>query len=162
MHLLLLRPGGLPRRRHRLGTELRVRDRDTRGALLRQGTPARERRPLGAGDREEHLARRALPVTLLKPLPVGKRSARHCQVGQVKAILRVELRHRRVAFDHHIAEIDPNPAKPTTCTFAQLDVCFRGLARANKVGKTMTGGAVSEKPSLSASFLPSGVAPMMT
>ncbi len=53
-----------------------------------------------------------------------------------------------VAFDHHIAEIDPNPAKPTTCTFAQLDVCFRGLARANKVGKTMTSGAVSEKPSL--------------
>jgi hypothetical protein len=30
-----------------------------------------------------------------------------------------------------IAEIDPNPAKPTTCTFAQLDVCFRGPARAN-------------------------------
>ena len=29
---------------------------------LRQGTAARERRPLGAGDREEHLARRALPM----------------------------------------------------------------------------------------------------
>jgi hemoglobin len=53
-----------------------------------------------------------------------------------------------VAFDHHIAEIDRNPAEPTTCTFDQLDVCFRGLARANKVGKTMTSGAVSEKPSL--------------
>src|ERR1700724_4474487 len=62
MHLLRPLPGGLPGRRHRLGTELRVRDRDTRGALLRQGTPARERRPLGAGDREEHLARRALPM----------------------------------------------------------------------------------------------------
>ena len=45
-----------------LGPNLRVRDRDTRGALLRQGTPARERRPLGAGDREEPLARRAISI----------------------------------------------------------------------------------------------------
>src|SRR3979411_2295998 len=62
MHLLRPLPGGLPRRRHRLGTEFRVRDRDPRGALLRQGTPARERRPLGARDRQEHVARRAVSV----------------------------------------------------------------------------------------------------
>src|SRR3979411_530929 len=62
MHLLRPLPGGLPRRRHRLGTEFRVRDRDPRGALLRQGTPARERRPLGARGRQEHIARRAVSV----------------------------------------------------------------------------------------------------
>src|SRR6185437_16176086 len=47
----------------RPGTERRVCDRDTRGALLRQGALARERRPLGGGDREEHLARRALSIS---------------------------------------------------------------------------------------------------
>ena len=57
-----LLPGGLPGRRHRRGPELRVRDRDARGALLRQGAPARERRPLGARDRQEPRARRAVPV----------------------------------------------------------------------------------------------------
>ena len=31
------------------------------------------------------------------------------------------------AFYHHITEIDPNPAETTTCTFAQLDICFRRL-----------------------------------
>ena len=56
MHLLRLLPGGLPGRRHRPGTKLRVRDRDTRGTLLQQGTPACERRPLGAGDRKEYIA----------------------------------------------------------------------------------------------------------
>ena len=50
---------------HRPGTKRRVRDRDTRGALLRQGALARERRPLGARDREEHLARRPLSVSLV-------------------------------------------------------------------------------------------------
>jgi NADH-quinone oxidoreductase chain I len=45
-----------PVRRHRLGTELRVRNRDTRGALLQQGAPACEWRPLGAGDRKEYFA----------------------------------------------------------------------------------------------------------
>jgi ferredoxin len=51
MHLLRLLSGGLPGRRHCPGTKRRVRDRDTRGALLRQETPPRERRPLGARDR---------------------------------------------------------------------------------------------------------------
>ena len=51
VHLLRPVPGGLPGRRHRRGAELRVRHRDARGALLRQGAPARERRPLGARDR---------------------------------------------------------------------------------------------------------------
>ena len=48
MHLLRPLPGGLPGGRHRRGAEHRVRRRDPRGALLRQGAPARERRPLGA------------------------------------------------------------------------------------------------------------------
>src|SRR5215470_14050922 len=47
MHLLRALPGGLPGRRHRRRTELRVCDRDARGALLRQGAAACERRPLG-------------------------------------------------------------------------------------------------------------------
>ena len=46
------------------GPELRVRDRDARGALLRQGAPARERRPLGARDRQEPRARRAVSLKL--------------------------------------------------------------------------------------------------
>ena len=37
VHLLRLLPGGLPGGRHRRGAELRVRHRDARGALLRQG-----------------------------------------------------------------------------------------------------------------------------
>ena len=45
------------------GPELRVRDRDARGALLRQGALARERRPVGARDRENARARCALQVT---------------------------------------------------------------------------------------------------
>ena len=44
------------------GPEFRIRDRDARRTLLRQGTAACERRPLGAGNRAEHAARRALPV----------------------------------------------------------------------------------------------------
>jgi NADH-quinone oxidoreductase chain I len=63
--------GGLPGRCHRPGTELRVRDRDTRGTLLQQGTPARERRPLGAGDREEYRARRPLSMSRLSEIPCG-------------------------------------------------------------------------------------------
>src|SRR3954467_1030067 len=62
MHLLRALSGGLSGRCHRRGAELRVRDRDARGALLRQGAPARERRPLGARDRQEHRTRRAVPV----------------------------------------------------------------------------------------------------
>ena len=54
-----------------------------------------------------------------------------------------------VAFYHHITEIGSNPAKTTTCTFAQLDICCRRLARASREGKAMTGSeAVSERPSL--------------
>src|SRR5215470_14020923 len=62
MHLLRPVPGGLPGRCHRRGTELRVRDRDARGALLRQGAAARERRPVGTRDRPESRARCAVPV----------------------------------------------------------------------------------------------------
>src|ERR1700736_3067968 len=62
MHLLRAVPGGLPGRRNRRRPEFRVRRRDPRGALLRQGTAARQRRPLGARNRQEHVARRALSV----------------------------------------------------------------------------------------------------
>ena len=65
---------------HRPGTELRVRDRDTRGALLRQGTPARERRPLGARDRKEYLARRALSMSRLAIAAV---KARELELGHL-------------------------------------------------------------------------------
>ena len=51
MHLLRPVPGGLPGGRHRRGPEFRVRGRNARGALLRQGAAAGERRPLGARDR---------------------------------------------------------------------------------------------------------------
>src|SRR5680860_1721620 len=85
MHLLRLLPGGLPRRRHRPGTELRVRDRDTRGALLRQGTPARERRPLGAGNRKEYLARRALSMSRLRASAIAavKRGPQELELGHL-------------------------------------------------------------------------------
>src|SRR5438105_9830774 len=54
-----------------------------------------------------------------------------------------------VAFYHHITEIDSNPAETTTCTFAELDICFRRLARASREDKAMTGSeAVSERTSL--------------
>ena len=45
---------------HRRGAELRVRHRDARGALLRQGALAGQRRPLGARDRQEPRARCSL------------------------------------------------------------------------------------------------------
>src|SRR6202007_2206335 len=59
---LRLLPGSLPRRCHRRRAEFRVRCGNARGTLLRQGQAARERRPLGARDREEPLPRRAVPV----------------------------------------------------------------------------------------------------
>ena len=65
VHLLRPVPGGLPGRCHRRGPELRVRHRDARGALLRQGAPARERRPLGARDRQS--------LALDAPLSVRRR-----------------------------------------------------------------------------------------
>ena len=49
-------PGGLPGRCDRRGAEFRVRHRDPRGAVLRQGEAARERRPLGGRDRQRNLA----------------------------------------------------------------------------------------------------------
>jgi NADH-quinone oxidoreductase subunit I len=51
----------------------------TRGALLRQATTPRERRPLGAGDRQEYLARRNLPISqprLRLPTQAGVRVMR--------------------------------------------------------------------------------------
>src|SRR5216684_785201 len=63
MHLLRPVPGGLPGRCHRGRSEFRVRHRDARGALLRQGASARQRRPLGTRDREEPRTRCALQVT---------------------------------------------------------------------------------------------------
>ena len=54
----------LPGRRHRRGAELRICHRDARGALLRQGAAACERRPLGAHHRQEHRTRCAVPVSL--------------------------------------------------------------------------------------------------
>src|SRR5215217_9398310 len=65
MHLLWPVPGGLSGRRHRRRPEFRIRHRDARRALLRQGAPAFERRPLGARSRQEHRARRAIPVSLM-------------------------------------------------------------------------------------------------
>src|SRR5262245_22147745 len=62
MHLLRALPGSLPGRCHCRGPEFRIRDRNPRGTLLRQGAAARERRSLGAGDRAKHQTRRALPV----------------------------------------------------------------------------------------------------
>src|SRR5260221_1222735 len=63
VHLLRVLPGILPGGRHRRRPQFRVRHRDPRGALLRQGEAARERRPLGTGDRQEPRARRALPMS---------------------------------------------------------------------------------------------------
>src|SRR6187401_1381981 len=62
MHLLRLLPGSLPGRRDRRGTEFRVRDGNARGALLRQGAALGEWGSLGAGDRQESGARRAVSV----------------------------------------------------------------------------------------------------
>ena len=44
------------------GPNAEFADGNARGAILRQGTPARQRRPLGARDRPQHRARRALPM----------------------------------------------------------------------------------------------------
>ena len=53
-------PGGVPGGCHRGRSELRVLDRDARGALLQQGKAARERRSLGAGAGAQHRAGLAL------------------------------------------------------------------------------------------------------
>jgi hypothetical protein len=62
MHLLRAVPGSLSGRRHRRGSELRIRNRNARGALLRQRATSGERRSLGARDCQEHRARRALSL----------------------------------------------------------------------------------------------------
>src|SRR5215469_10954952 len=62
MHLLRAVPGSLPGGRHRGRTEFRILDRDARGTLLQQGTTAGEWRPLGAGDRPQSGAGRALSL----------------------------------------------------------------------------------------------------
>src|SRR5207247_813613 len=63
VHLLRAVSGVLPGRCHRRGAELRIRHGDARGALLRQGAPAGERRPLGARDRQEPRAGCAVSVS---------------------------------------------------------------------------------------------------
>src|SRR5438067_8918610 len=63
MHLLRLLPGGMPGRRDRRGAKFRVRHRDSRGAVLRQGQTARQRRPLGGRDREGAVTGSALPMS---------------------------------------------------------------------------------------------------
>lgn len=50
------------RRCHRRGPEFRIRDRNARGAALRQGEAFGERRPLGTRAGQEYRARRALPL----------------------------------------------------------------------------------------------------
>src|SRR5687768_17066460 len=68
MHLLRAVPGGLSGGRDRGGSEFRIRHRNARGTLLRQGTPSRERRPLGTRDRQEHRARRAISLMKMSDL----------------------------------------------------------------------------------------------
>src|SRR5438105_3716963 len=63
MHLLRLLPGGLPGRCDRRGAEFRIRHRDPRGAVLRQGKALGEWRPLGSRDRPRPRPRGALPMS---------------------------------------------------------------------------------------------------
>ncbi|PRD38694.1 UNVERIFIED_CONTAM: hypothetical protein NCL1_02748 [Trichonephila clavipes] len=62
MHLLRLLSGSLPGGCHRRGAELRILDRDPRGALLRQGEALGQRRPLGGRDCPQSRNRRTLSV----------------------------------------------------------------------------------------------------
>ena len=51
---------------------------------LRQGTPTREWRSLGAGDRKEYITRRALSMSRLKPRHAAvKREPRQPELGQL-------------------------------------------------------------------------------
>src|SRR5229473_2665329 len=63
MHLLRLLPGGLPGRCDRRGAEFRIRHRDPRRAVLRQGKAAGERRPLGRRDRPRPRPRGTLSMS---------------------------------------------------------------------------------------------------
>ena len=74
VHLLRLLPGGLPGRCDRRGAEFRVRHRDPRGTVLRQGKAARERRPLGSRDRPRPRPRGALPMSRRRCSPDPSRS----------------------------------------------------------------------------------------
>src|SRR5690349_19287914 len=74
MHLLRLLPGSLPGRCDRRGSEFRIRHRDARGALLRQGKAAREWRPLGGRDRQAARARGPLPMTNTTGAPAKART----------------------------------------------------------------------------------------
>src|ERR1700730_16573118 len=69
MHLLRLLPGGMPGRCDRRGAESRIRHRDPRRALLRQGQAARKRRPLGGRGRQGAGARGALSMTIKTAAP---------------------------------------------------------------------------------------------
>src|SRR5436305_14121734 len=71
MHLLRLLPGSLPGRCDRRGPEFRIRHRDARGALLRQGKAAREWRPLGGRDRQAARPRGPLPMTITTAGPAN-------------------------------------------------------------------------------------------
>jgi hypothetical protein len=62
MYLLRLVPGSLPGGCHCVRPKFRIRDRDARGTLLRQGTSARERRSLGAGNCQKSDPRRAVSM----------------------------------------------------------------------------------------------------
>src|SRR5260370_7495818 len=63
MYVVRVGGGGVAGWRRRRRSEFRISHRDPRGALLRQGAAARERGPLGARNRQEHVARRALSVS---------------------------------------------------------------------------------------------------
>src|SRR5215469_13355400 len=62
MHLLRIVPGGMSSRCDRRRSELRVFNGNSRRAVLRQGTPARERRPLGTRNRTQSRTGCALPL----------------------------------------------------------------------------------------------------
>src|SRR6185312_10851116 len=95
MHLLWVLPGGLPGRRDCGRAQFRVLHRDPRGALLRQGAAACERRSLGAGDRQEPSARCTLQVRLLwailpiYPLscPALCRASTFCRLAAAKIVV---------------------------------------------------------------------------
>src|SRR5260370_41147964 len=72
MHLLRLLPGSLPGRRHRRRSQFRIRHRDARRAVLRQGKAAGERRSLGGREREEPRARRGVSVSEMRALGITK------------------------------------------------------------------------------------------
>src|SRR5262249_60465326 len=87
--------GGLARRWDRRGPEFRIRHRDARGALLRQGKIARERGPLGGRNRQAARSRGSLPVSRIATngVPVSGRHGGERPGARRKASIlrRVEL-----------------------------------------------------------------------